>query len=61
MVKAEPLGREYSPTTYGGSSDEEGQIKVKIPSEIKMRIKCLKVSRKAIKKDKKLAEFINAE
>ena len=61
MVKAEPIEREYSPTTYGGSSDEEGVVKVKIPSEVKMRIKCLKVSRKAIKKDKKLADFINAE
>lgn len=60
-MKAEPIEKEYSPTTYGGSSDEEGEMKVKIPSEVKMRIKCLKVSRKAIKKDKKLADFIKAE
>lgn len=50
--------KEYSPTTYGGSSEESPQVASK---EVKMRIKCIKVNKKVIKKDKKLYDFIKTE
>lgn len=62
-VKTELPDKEYSPTTYGGSSqEEEGQIKPDVKAEeVRVRIKCLKVSKKAIKKDAKLQDYIKAE
>ena len=58
-AKKDSAEKEYSPTIVGDSSDEEGQLKV--PNEVKMRIKCLKVNKKVIKKDKKLADYIKTE
>jgi hypothetical protein len=58
-VKKESAEKEYSPTTYGGSSQEQEEGELKRP--IEMRIKCLKVSKKVIKKDKKLADYMKTE